>query len=152
MLPIQVKVLVDDNGPSDGPVGADVLHHDDGRHVGYEMDLAGQSALLRFTRPLGSPWREMLLTLRAPSTAVEGATVVGCYSLIAGIGFPRLLKSRLATACTALSSLLSVISPGGGPSVTIGALIRSGMALLGMVTRHASLELPRDVIGWICTS
>jgi hypothetical protein len=49
MLPIQVGVLVDDNDPSDGLVGAEVLHHDDERHIGHEMDLAGQSALLRFT-------------------------------------------------------------------------------------------------------
>jgi hypothetical protein len=76
----------------------------------------------------------------------------GCYSSISDISFTKPLKSRMATACSALSSLLSAISPGGGPSASISALIRSGMMLLRMETRQASLEFPRDVIGWICTS
>src|SRR6202022_3679177 len=59
---------------------------------------------------------------------------VRCYSSISGISFPKLLKSRLATACSALSSLLSAISLGGGPSASISALIRSGMELLGLGT------------------
>ena len=65
---------------------------------------------------------------------------------------PEAVEIEVSDGLERLSSLLSAISPGGGPSASISALIRSEMALLRMVTRHASLGLPRDVIGWICTS